>query len=86
MFRRRLHTECQTLTRAGIDVHLFEPDLVALITIGINAPANDQTQRVVRVSFLAAGAKIAANPVLGERLTVASTTPRPRGANVGAST
>jgi len=68
LFRRRLRVECETLTRAGIEVHVFEPDHATLTTMGINALDNDRTPRVVRDSFLAAGLTIAANPVLQRRL------------------
>jgi len=68
LFRRRLHAECATLTRAGINVHIFEPDLATLTTMGVNALDNDRTPRVVRDAFLAAGANIAANPALRDRL------------------
>jgi len=34
MFHRRLRTECETMTRAGIDVHIFEPDRRTLSTMG----------------------------------------------------
>jgi len=70
VFRRRLRVECETLTRAGIDVHIFEPDSETLTTMGINALDNSRTPRVVRDSFLAAGVTIAANPALRDRLRV----------------
>lgn len=72
LFRRRLRQECDSLTRAGIEVHIFEPDRATLTTMGINALDNDRTPRVVRDSFLAAGATIAANPVLQDRLRLAA--------------
>lgn len=74
MFRRRLLTECETLAQTGVDVHIFEPDDATLTTMGINAMSNARTARVVRDSFLSVGASIAANPVLCDRLRIASTT------------
>ncbi len=68
MFRHRLRVECEALTRAGIDVHIFEPDRATLTTMGINALDNNRTPGVVRTSFLAAGATIAANSILRDRL------------------
>lgn len=85
MFRRRLHTECEALTRAGIDVYVFEPDHVTLATMGTNALDNGRTPRVVRDAFLAAGAKISADPLLRELLGPSSSTSPTQGvANVGA--
>ncbi len=78
VFRRRLRTECETLMRAGIDVHIFEPDRGTLTTMGINALSNGRTPQVVRDSFLAAGAHIAANHGLRQRLRLASTAPSRR--------
>lgn len=72
LFRRRLRVECEALTRAGIEVHIFEPDHATLTTMGINALDNDRTPRVTRDSFLAAGATIAANPVLRARVRLAA--------------
>jgi len=73
MFRRRLRVECETLTRAGIEAHIFEPDLATLTTMGINPLDNKRTPRVVRASFLSAGAEIAANPILRDRLRLEPT-------------
>lgn len=73
VFRRRLHAECEILSQAGVDVHIFEPDPATLRTMGINALDSSRTPRVVRDSFLAAGANIAANPVLRKRLRMTET-------------
>lgn len=68
MFRRRLRSECAALTRAGIDVHIFEPDATTLTTMGVNALDNSRTPQVVRDSVLSAGGHIADDGVLRQRL------------------
>ncbi len=65
---RRLRAECASLTSAGIDVHIFEPDAATLKTMGVNALDNDRTPRVVRDSFLSAGRRIAEDSDLRARL------------------
>ena len=71
LFRRRLRVECETLTRVGIDVHIFEPDVAAMTSMGINALDNKRAPAVIRTSFLAAGATISASPRLRDRLKTA---------------
>ena len=83
LFRRRLHLECETLTRAGIDVHILEPDAATVATMGINALDNGRTRRVVRDSFLATGSKIADNPNLRRRLPLAPSSTSAPIANLG---
>ena len=73
MFGRRLRAECRVLVRAGVDVHIIEPDAPTLATMGINALDNKRTPRVVRESFLAAGSDIAKHAALRERLERAAT-------------
>lgn len=66
--RRRLLKECQTLERAGITVHLLEPDARTLGSMGINALDRSRCPRVLRDAFLASGTALAAYPALGQRL------------------
>lgn len=75
LFHRRLRIECETLTRAGIDVHVFEPDRATLEAMGINPLDSNRTPRVVRESFLAAGAQLAGEPGLRERLVSPAASP-----------
>jgi len=67
-FRRRLQAECDVLTRAGIAVHVLEPDAATLSSTGVNALDNGRGPRVVRDAFLMAGARIASDGELSELL------------------
>ncbi|HVE18702.1 MAG TPA: patatin-like phospholipase family protein, partial [Ilumatobacteraceae bacterium] len=68
LFGRRLRWECAQLERAGIDVHIFEPDGATLDAMGINALDRGRSPRVQGGAFLAAGAHIADNESLRQRL------------------
>jgi NTE family protein len=68
LFRRRLRSECALLERAGIDVHIFEPDAATLRSMGINALDRARSPRVARDAFLSAGAQIAENDRLRRTL------------------
>ena len=60
LFSRRLRKECAALERAGIEVHIFEPDESTLNTMGLNALDRGRSPAVLRAAFLAAGDQIAA--------------------------
>jgi NTE family protein len=68
MCRRLLEAECDQLTEAGIDVHIFEPDASTLQSMGVNALDQSRAPAVVRDSFLAAGAKLAQGSNLASML------------------
>jgi NTE family protein len=68
LFSRRLRWECAVLERAGINVHIFEPEAATIDVMGINAFARERSQRVVREAFLAAGSHITGNEPLRKRL------------------
>ena len=68
MFSRRLRSECAQLERAGIEVHVFEPDGATLDAMGINALDRRRSPRVQGRAFLAAGARIADSETLRQRL------------------
>jgi NTE family protein len=68
MCHRRLDAECERLVRAGIDVHVFEPDAATLQSMGANALDNARAPAVIRDSFLAAGAQIASSHSLRDVL------------------
>jgi hypothetical protein len=74
LFRRRLRAECAALARAGIEVHVFEPDPATLDVMGINALDRGRSPAVLRGAFLAGGAQIAGNErlrdALGQRLHI----------------
>jgi NTE family protein len=72
LFRRRLRSECAQLERAGIDVHVFEPDAATLEVMGINALDRARSPRVVRDAFFAAGAHIADDEPLRKLLLARS--------------
>ena len=57
-FARRLRKEEQQLVRAGVDVHLFEPDARGLNALGINPIDRTRTVRVVPHAFIATGRQI----------------------------
>jgi NTE family protein len=69
MCRRRLRAECEQLVRAGVHVHVFEPDASTLESMGTNALAHSRAPRVIRDAFLAAGARIAVTPDLSAALS-----------------
>jgi NTE family protein len=73
LFSRRLRRECSALERAGIEVHVFEPDASTLGVMGMNALDRGRSPAVVRASFLAAGAQIADNEFLRGALRSRST-------------
>jgi NTE family protein len=64
LFGRRLRTECAALERAGIEVHIFEPDAAALTVMGVNALDRGRSPAVLGASFLGAGSQIADNEPL----------------------
>jgi NTE family protein len=68
LFSRRLRSECAQLERAGIEVHVFEPDAATLDMMGINALDRRRSPRVLRDAFLAAGTHITDNEPLRTRL------------------
>lgn len=68
LFSRRLRSECAQLERAGIKVHIFEPDGATLDVMGINALDRARSPRVHGRAFLAAGTHIADNEPLRTRL------------------
>ena len=68
LLHRRLQREADRLTRAGLDVHVFEPDRATIDSMGINALDSSRTGRVVRDAFLAAGDQIADSVALRETL------------------
>jgi hypothetical protein len=68
LFSRRLRSECAQLERAGIDVHIFEPDPATLGAMGINALDRVRSPRVQGSAFLAAGSHIADSEPLRNRL------------------
>jgi NTE family protein len=59
LFARRLRIECAELERAGIEVHIFEPDASTLNVMGLNALDRRRSPEVLSASFLAAGSRIA---------------------------
>ena len=69
LLHRRLQREADRLTRAGLDVHVFEPDRATIDSMGINALDSSRTGRVVRDAFLAAGDQIADSVTLREILS-----------------
>lgn len=73
---RQLHAECAALTRAGIAVHVFEPDETTMAVMGINALDRDRTPRIVRDAFLAAGLHIAHDESLRHLLDQCGARPR----------
>jgi hypothetical protein len=56
------------LERAGIDVHIFEPDATTLAAMGINALDRKRSPRVLRDAFLSAGNHINDHESLRKRL------------------
>jgi hypothetical protein len=63
-----LRSECAQLERAGIEVHVLEPDGATLDAMGINALDRGRSPRVQGRAFLAAGAHLADNVTLRTRL------------------
>jgi hypothetical protein len=63
--------ECRALERAGIETHVFEPDLATMDAMGVNALDRGRSKQVLSSSLLGAGERIAADEslhrVLGER-------------------
>jgi len=51
---RRLRRECRMLRSAGVDVHVFEPDVATVRAMGRNALDRRRAGGVVRESFLSA--------------------------------
>jgi NTE family protein len=68
LFSRRLRSECAQLERAGIKVHVFEPDGATLDVMGVNALDRARSARVHGRAFLAAGSHIADDEPLRKRL------------------
>jgi NTE family protein len=66
--RRRLLAECRTLERAGIEVHVLEPDARSLATMGINMLDHGRSPDVLRDAFLACGGALATRRALCDRL------------------
>jgi NTE family protein len=58
IFARRLDHERSQLERAGIAVHVIEPDLATVEAMGRNALSRRRTAAVVRASFLGAGRQL----------------------------
>lgn len=77
LFSRRLRSERAQLERAGIKVHIFEPDRATLDVMGINALDRGRSPRVLTNAFLAAGARIAADDALRKRLLASHAMLRP---------
>lgn len=69
MCRRVLSAECEQLAGRGIAVHVFEPDAATLRSMGANPLDDSKAPSVVRESFLAAGAWIAAHPAVRASLS-----------------
>ena len=76
LFARRLRIECTALRKAGIEVHVLEPDAAALTTMGLNALDRKRSAAVVRESFLCAGDTIVGNARLREILGSERVAPR----------
>ena len=68
LFSKRLRAECAALERAGIEVHVFEPDAATVDVMGVNALDKRRKPDVVRAAFLAAGSKIAGSEALRDAL------------------
>lgn len=68
LFSRRLRSECAQLERAGMEVHIFEPDAATLDMMGVNALDRRRSPRVLRDAFLAAGTHITDHEPLRKRL------------------
>ncbi|HEX2576402.1 MAG TPA: patatin-like phospholipase family protein [Aquihabitans sp.] len=69
---RRLERECKRLRAAGTEVVRFEPTASVLRAMGMNAMADDRSDRVTRAAFFEVGARAIEDPVAARLAMVAS--------------
>ena len=71
---RRLMGEVRRLQRAGTTVVRYEPDRRCVAAMGVNAMADDRSERVVRRAFFEAG-RLSARPDIARKLAPLATRP-----------